>query len=58
VRVLSARPEGLDEPALASAVDATAAGRPPGWFHTLLSRLEADGLVERDPQGRFHLPRA
>ena len=58
VRVLTAEPGGLDEPALAAAVDAAAADRPPGWFHALLSRLEAEGLLARDPHGRFHLPRA
>jgi A/G-specific adenine glycosylase len=58
VRVLAAEPEGLDEAALAAAVDAGAADRPPGWFHALLSRLEAEGLVSRDGQARFHLPRA
>jgi len=57
VRVLAAEPEGLDEPALAAAVDAGAATRPPGWFHALLSRLEAEGLIARDPGGRLHLPR-
>jgi A/G-specific adenine glycosylase len=56
VRVLAAEPGGLDEPALAAAVDAAAAQRPPGWFATLLSRLEAEGLIARDPQGRIHLP--
>jgi A/G-specific adenine glycosylase len=58
VRVLAAEPDGLDEPALAAAVDAAAAGRPPGWFHALLSRLEADGLISHDGGGVFHLPRA
>jgi len=57
VRVLAAEPEGLDEPALAAAVDAAAAGRPPGWFATLLSRLETEGLIARDQLGRLHLPR-
>jgi A/G-specific adenine glycosylase len=56
VRTLAGEPEGLDEPALAAAVDAAAAGRPPGWFRALLSRLEAEGLIARDPSGRLHLP--
>lgn len=56
VRVLAAGPEGLDEPALAAAVDAAAAERPPGWFAALLSRLETEGLIARDPDGRLHLP--
>jgi A/G-specific adenine glycosylase len=58
VRVLAAEPGGLDEPALAAAVDAAAVDRPPGWFHALLERLEAEGLVSRDPAGRLHLPPA
>jgi DNA-binding IclR family transcriptional regulator len=37
-------------------VDAAAADRPPGWFHALLARLEAEGLVVRAPDGRLHLP--
>jgi adenine-specific DNA glycosylase len=57
VRVLAAEPAGLEEPALAAAVDAGAAARPAGWFHVLLSRLEAEGLIARDPGGRLHLPR-
>jgi A/G-specific adenine glycosylase len=56
VRVLAAAPDGLDEAALASAVDAAAAERPPGWFPALLARLEAEGLVARAPDGRLHLP--
>jgi A/G-specific adenine glycosylase len=56
VRVLAAAPDGLDETALASAVDAAAAERPPGWFHALLARLEAEGLIARAPDGRLHLP--
>ena len=56
VRELAAEPRGLDERALAAAVNAAAAERPPGWFAALLSRLEAEGLVARDPQGRLHLP--
>jgi A/G-specific adenine glycosylase len=56
VRVLAAKPEGLDEPALAASVDAAAAERPPGWFATLLSRLETEGLIARDQYGRLHLP--
>lgn len=56
VRVLAAEPGGLDEPALAAAVDAAAAERPPGWFAALLSRLETDSLIALDPDGRFHLP--
>jgi len=57
VRVLAAEPGGVEEPALAAAVDAAAAERPAGWFATLLSRLEAEGLIARDPEGRLHLPR-
>jgi A/G-specific adenine glycosylase len=56
VRELAAAPDGLDEAALASAVDAAAAERPPGWFPALLARLEAEGLIARAPDGRFHLP--
>jgi A/G-specific adenine glycosylase len=58
VRVLAAEPEGMDEPALAAAVAAAAAERPPGWFSALLARLESEGLVGRDRQGRYHLPRS
>jgi A/G-specific adenine glycosylase len=56
VRVLAARPAGLDQAALAGAVDAAAAGRPPGWFPALLERMQADGLVARDEHGRLRLP--
>lgn len=56
VRVLAAEPDGLDEAALASAVDAGEAERAPGWFGALLSRLEAEGLIARAPDGRLHLP--
>jgi len=56
VRVLAARPEGLDQAALAEAVQAAAAGRDPGWFPALLDRLAAEGLVERGGDGRLRLP--
>jgi A/G-specific adenine glycosylase len=56
VRVLAAAPDGLDEAALEGAVDAAAAERPPGWFPALLARLEAEGLIARAADGRFHLP--
>ncbi len=58
VRVLAAEAAGLDEPALAAAVGAGAADRPPGWFPALLDRLESDGLIARDRRGRCHLPRS
>jgi A/G-specific adenine glycosylase len=58
VRVLAAEPDGLAEAELAAAVDAGAAERPAGWFTALLDRLEADGLVASDADGRFHLPPA
>jgi len=56
VRVLAAEAAGLDEPALLAAVGAAAADRPPGWFPALLHRLESDGLITHDPQGRYRLP--
>jgi A/G-specific adenine glycosylase len=56
VRVLAGTPGGLDPGALAEAVDAAAAGRPPGWFEGLLARLQAEGLLARAPDGRLHLP--
>jgi A/G-specific adenine glycosylase len=56
VRVLAGTPGGLDPGALAEAVDAAAAGRPPGWFDGLLARLQAEGLLARAPDGRLHLP--
>jgi len=58
VRVLAADHEhlGLDEAALAEAVDAAAAKRPPGWFGDLLGRLRAEGLVDLDGDGRYRLP--
>jgi A/G-specific adenine glycosylase len=56
VRVLAAEPDGLEEAALAAAVGAAAAERPPGWFTKLLARLEAEGLVARAADGRLHLP--
>jgi len=56
VRVLAGTPGGLDPGALAEAVDAAAAGRPPGWFEGLLARLQAEGLLARTPDGRLHLP--
>ncbi len=55
VRALAKEPAGLDEAALATAVDAAAAERPPGWFPALLSRLQAEGLIAR-ADGRYHLP--
>jgi A/G-specific adenine glycosylase len=56
VRALAATPDGLDEAALALAVDADAAGRGADWFPALLVRLQAEGLVERDPAGCMRLP--
>ncbi|MFL6190502.1 MAG: A/G-specific adenine glycosylase [Actinomycetes bacterium] len=56
VRVLAGTPGGLDPGALAEAVDAAAAGRPPGWFEGLLARLQAEGLLARAPDGRLRLP--
>jgi A/G-specific adenine glycosylase len=56
VRVLAASPGGLGEPELAAAVDAAGSERPAGWFAALLGRLESEGLIGRDRQGRFHLP--
>jgi A/G-specific adenine glycosylase len=56
IRVLAAEPAGLDPAALAAAVDAAAAPRPPGWFDGLLVRLEAEGLVAGSPDGRLRLP--
>jgi A/G-specific adenine glycosylase len=56
VRVLAGAPGGLDRAALADAVRAAAAGRPAGWFEALLARLEAEGMVATDADGRLHLP--
>src|SRR5215216_4654418 len=56
VRALAAAPDGLDRAALADAVQAAAAGRPAGWFDTLLHRLEAEGMVATGPDGRLRLP--
>ena len=56
VRALAAAPAGLDQAALAAEVEADAAGRPPGWFAGLLARLEADGLVASERDGRLRLP--
>jgi A/G-specific adenine glycosylase len=56
VRALAAAPAGLDPAALASAVEAEAAGRPAGWFAGLLARLEAEGLVATAADGRLRLP--
>jgi A/G-specific adenine glycosylase len=56
VRALAAEPDGLDAEALATAVGADAAGRPPGWYPALLERLQAEGLLARGPDGRLHLP--
>ncbi|HZC98947.1 MAG TPA: hypothetical protein VFA46_01760, partial [Actinomycetes bacterium] len=55
VRALAGAPGGLDEAGLAAAVDAAAADRPPGWFATLLARLQAEGLV-MCVEGRYRLP--
>jgi A/G-specific adenine glycosylase len=56
VRALAATPDGLDEAALAAAVDADAAGKGDGWFPGLLARLRVDGLIEEDRAGRLRLP--
>jgi A/G-specific adenine glycosylase len=56
VRVLAGAPGGLDPGALAEAVEAAAAPRPPGWFEGLLARLQAEGLLARTPDGRLRLP--
>jgi A/G-specific adenine glycosylase len=56
VRALAAAPDGLDRASLADAVQAAAADRPAGWFDTLLSRLEAEGMVATGADGRLHLP--
>jgi A/G-specific adenine glycosylase len=56
VRALAGAPDGLDRAALADAVQAAAAGRPAGWFDTLLHRLEAEGMVATGADGRLRLP--
>jgi A/G-specific adenine glycosylase len=56
VRALAAAPDGMDRASLADAVQAAAAGRPAGWFDTLLSRLEAEGMVATGADGRLRLP--
>jgi len=56
VRALAGAPEGLDRGDLAAAVQVTAAGRPDGWFDTLLARLEAEGMVATGADGRLRLP--
>jgi A/G-specific adenine glycosylase len=56
VRALAAAPGGLDQAALAAAVEAAAADRPAGWFAGLLARLEAEGLVATGADGRLRLP--
>ena len=56
VRALAAAPEGLERTALADQVQAAAAGRPAGWFDTLLARLESEGMVATGPDGRLRLP--
>jgi hypothetical protein len=33
-----------------------AADRPAGWFDTLLARLESEGMVATDADGRLRLP--
>ena len=56
VRALAGAPDGLDRADLADAVQAAAAGRPAGWFDTLLARLEAEGMVATGADGRLRLP--
>jgi A/G-specific adenine glycosylase len=56
VRALAGAPDGMDRTALADAVQAAAADRPAGWFDTLLSRLEAEGMVATGADGRLRLP--
>jgi A/G-specific adenine glycosylase len=56
VRALAAAPGGLDQAALAAAVEAETADRPADWFAGLLVRLEAEGLVATGPDGRLRLP--
>jgi A/G-specific adenine glycosylase len=56
VRALAGAPDGLDRTALAAAVQAAAAGRPAGWFDTLLERLESEGMVATGADGRLRLP--
>jgi A/G-specific adenine glycosylase len=56
VRALAAADDGLDRADLADAVQAAAAGRPAGWFDTLLARLEAEGMVATGADGRLRLP--
>jgi A/G-specific adenine glycosylase len=56
VRALAGAPDGLDRAALADAVQPAAAGRPAGWFETLLARLESEGMVATGPDGRLRLP--
>jgi A/G-specific adenine glycosylase len=56
VRALAGAPGGLDRAALADAVQAAAAGRPAGWFDTLLARLEAEGMVATGADGLLRLP--
>jgi A/G-specific adenine glycosylase len=56
VRALAAAPDGLDQAALAAAVEASSAGRPAGWFAGLLARLEAEGLIASGRDGRLRLP--
>jgi A/G-specific adenine glycosylase len=56
VRALAGAPDGMDRAALADAVQAAAAGRPAGWFDSLLHRLEAEGMVATGADGRLRLP--
>ena len=56
VRARAAAPDGLERAALADQVEAAAAGRPDGWFDTLLARLETEGMVATGPDGRLRLP--
>jgi hypothetical protein len=56
VRALAAAPDGLERAALADQVQVAAADRPAGWFDTLLARLESEGMVATDADGRLRLP--
>jgi hypothetical protein len=56
VRALAAAPDGLERSTLADQVQAAAADRPPGWFDTLLARLESEGMVATGTDGRLRLP--
>jgi A/G-specific adenine glycosylase len=56
VRALAGAADGMDRAALAEAVQAAAADRPPGWFDDLLARLESEGMVATGADGRLRLP--